>query len=282
MVEAVPVPGQLLPIQEHHEVRQQRLAVDAARADLAHQVHAHGVAAEGEEGAVAEAQDAGIAPDQIEAQRQERVADVFAEQRHEIVGQTQRRARRHAELRTGTHDDQQHAPIAEKPGPAPRRSRKSRPASRPQLSAARPLSANRPRGRRWMNRMIDHQHDDLAEHRAGDRLQELVDDAEASARRPACPSRLPTPPNTTTMKAVDDVDRAEIGADIADLATAPRRPCRRSRSRARRSARRSRAVRMPIAAAMSRFCVTARMCSPKLVRLQQQREARPARRSRRR
>ena len=42
------------------------LLIDAARADLAHQIHAHGVAAEREERAVAERQDAGIAPDQIE------------------------------------------------------------------------------------------------------------------------------------------------------------------------------------------------------------------------
>ena len=65
-VEAVPVPGQLLVVQEHHEVGQDRIAVDAAAADLAHQVHAHGVAAEREERAVAEREDAAIAPDQID------------------------------------------------------------------------------------------------------------------------------------------------------------------------------------------------------------------------
>ena len=53
-LEAVPVDRQLGPIQEHHEVRQDRVCVDAAAADLAHQVHAHGVAAEREERAVAE------------------------------------------------------------------------------------------------------------------------------------------------------------------------------------------------------------------------------------
>ena len=42
------------------------LRIDAARADLAHQVHAHGVAAEREEGAVAEREDAAVAPDQVE------------------------------------------------------------------------------------------------------------------------------------------------------------------------------------------------------------------------
>ena len=42
------------PAEEHHEVRQLRVAVDAARADLAHQVHAHRVAAEREERRMAE------------------------------------------------------------------------------------------------------------------------------------------------------------------------------------------------------------------------------------
>ena len=41
----------------------------AVAADLAHQVHAHGVAAEREEHAVAERQDAGVAPDQVHRQR---------------------------------------------------------------------------------------------------------------------------------------------------------------------------------------------------------------------
>ena len=84
-VEAVPVPGQFLPVEEHHEVGQDRVGIDAARADLAHQVHAHGVAAEREEGAVAEREDAAIAPDQIERERQHGVAEVLAEQRHEIA-----------------------------------------------------------------------------------------------------------------------------------------------------------------------------------------------------
>jgi hypothetical protein len=53
-VEAVPVPRQLRIVQEHHEVGQDRIAVDAAIADLAHQVHAHRVATEREEGAVTE------------------------------------------------------------------------------------------------------------------------------------------------------------------------------------------------------------------------------------
>ncbi len=84
MLEAVPVDRQLLPVQEHHEVGQDRIGIDAAGADLAHQIHAHGVAAEREESAMAERQDAGIAPDQVDGERQQRVAEIFAEQRDQI------------------------------------------------------------------------------------------------------------------------------------------------------------------------------------------------------
>ena len=80
VVEAVPVPGQLLPVQEDHEIGQDRVGIDAAGADLAHQVHAHGVAAEGEEGAVAEREDAGEAPDQADRQSQQRVGQILAKQ----------------------------------------------------------------------------------------------------------------------------------------------------------------------------------------------------------
>ena len=51
----MPLLNQLLPIEKHHKIGQQRIAVNAARADLAHQVHAHAVAAEGKEGAVPKA-----------------------------------------------------------------------------------------------------------------------------------------------------------------------------------------------------------------------------------
>ena len=84
VLEAVPVDRQFRPVQEHHEVRADRIGVDAARADLAHQVHAHRVAAEREERAVAEREDAAIAPDQVDREREQRVADIFAPQRDQI------------------------------------------------------------------------------------------------------------------------------------------------------------------------------------------------------
>jgi hypothetical protein len=74
IVEAVPVPRQLLPVQEHHEVRQDRIGIYAARADLAHQVHAHRITAEREERTVAERKNAAIPPDQINRKCQQRKA----------------------------------------------------------------------------------------------------------------------------------------------------------------------------------------------------------------
>ena len=56
------------------------IAVNAPWADLAHQIHAHGVAAERKEGRMAEAQNAAVAPDQIDRQRQHRIAEILADQ----------------------------------------------------------------------------------------------------------------------------------------------------------------------------------------------------------
>ena len=93
---------------------QHRVAVDAAGADLAHQVHAHAVPAEREERAVPEAQNAGIAPHQIEAQRQHREAQVFAEQRHEVIGHAPAREHRcgSQRLSAGTAHDRARAPAS--------------------------------------------------------------------------------------------------------------------------------------------------------------------------
>jgi len=54
MVEAVPEPRQPLPVQKDHEIRQEWIPVDASRPDLAHQIHAHRVAAEREEGGMSD------------------------------------------------------------------------------------------------------------------------------------------------------------------------------------------------------------------------------------
>ena len=83
------------------------MRIDAAGADLPHQVHAHGIAAEREEGAMAQREDAAISPDQVDRERQQRVADVFAEQRDEVAGHMQRRARREREIEDRHHNGDQ-------------------------------------------------------------------------------------------------------------------------------------------------------------------------------
>ncbi len=92
MVEAGPVPRQLLPVEEDHENPAAADCIDAARPDLAHEIHAHGIAAEREEGAMAERENAAIAPDQIQRQRQQRIAEILAHQRHEMVRHVQQAA----------------------------------------------------------------------------------------------------------------------------------------------------------------------------------------------
>ena len=110
-VEALPEPRQPLVAQEHHEVGQLGVGVDAARPDLAHHVHPHRVAAEREEGAVAEREDAGVAPDEVERHREQRVGQVLAEQRDDVARHVPGLARRDDEVadRHQHHDDEEDA-----------------------------------------------------------------------------------------------------------------------------------------------------------------------------
>ena len=93
-----------MPVQEHHEVGQVGVGIDATGADLAHQVHAHRIAAEREERAVAERENAAIAPDEIERQGQERVAQVFADQRENVGRHVEGRSGRYRERQDRDHD----------------------------------------------------------------------------------------------------------------------------------------------------------------------------------
>ena len=179
MVGEAPVPGILLPVEEHHEVGQVAL-VDAVAADRAHQVHAHRVAAEREEQAVAERQDAGVAPDQVHRERDDRVAHDLAEQRHPVVGEVERAARRHQQVaRPGTTTKSTSAatPIA-RPSAARGRQRARSAARRADADGheARRASAScfhRPALQREqaLRPLLDedddeHEHRDLREHRA--------------------------------------------------------------------------------------------------------------------
>ena len=108
MIETPPEPRQLLPIEENHEIGQQWIAVYPPSADLPRQVHAHAVPAQCEERTVTEAEDSGIPPDQIEAYRQERVAEVFACEREHIRGDMKRRRSGH-ELIGDRNSNRRHA-----------------------------------------------------------------------------------------------------------------------------------------------------------------------------
>jgi hypothetical protein len=95
---------------------------------------------------VTEREDAAIAPDQIDRQREQRIAGVFAEQRHEVGRQVQGRRWRRHEIEGGhdhrqrrDHDHERHRAAVERTDEEVRTHR--------QASTARPLSANMPRGR---------------------------------------------------------------------------------------------------------------------------------------
>src|SRR5262249_25841655 len=195
MLEAVPIDRQLGPVQEHHEIGPYRIGVDAAGADLPHQIHAHGVAAEREEGAVAKREDAAIAPDQIDRERQDRVADVFAEQRDEIARQVEGRGSWHEQIEQW-HRDRDGGEQRQENGRAAVERAGEREGAH--ASTARPLSANSPRGRFRMNRMISTRIAILPSTAPANGSRNLL--AMPSVKEPtSVPQRLPTPPNTTTM-----------------------------------------------------------------------------------
>ena len=91
---------------------------DAFAADRAHQVHAHRVAAEREEEAVPERQDAGVAPDQIHGERDDRVAHDLADQRDQVLGDMQAAVLRHCEVRSGNEHEQRQCGSRKRSQPA--------------------------------------------------------------------------------------------------------------------------------------------------------------------
>src|SRR5712671_1375625 len=185
----------MIPVQEHHEIRQNRVGVDAAGADLAHQVHAHGVAAKREEGAVAERKNSAITPDQVDRKREQCVAGVFSPQRNQVGRHVERRFRRQREVESRHRHRQSEDDENEGPKAAVEASSKTG----RHASTARPLSANSPRGRFWMNRMISTRIAILPSTAPATGSRNLL--AMPSVMAPTrVPNKLPTPPNTTTMK----------------------------------------------------------------------------------
>ncbi|EGE57973.1 hypothetical protein RHECNPAF_3500022 [Rhizobium etli CNPAF512] len=196
LVEAVPEPGQFLPVQEHHEVGQNRVAVNAARADLAHQIHTHRITAEREEGAVAEREDAAEPPDQIERQRQQRIGQILAEQRHDIGRNVQRMGRAGRKVQDGHQNGDRQQQRDGEGDPAIERPEKE---GRYHASTALPLSAKSPRGRFWMKRMMRTSTKILPSTAPAKGSRNLLTTPSDKAPT-SVPQRLPTPPKTTTMK----------------------------------------------------------------------------------
>ena len=204
--------GSSLVAQEHHEVGQLGVGVDAAVADLAHHVHAHRVAAEREEGAVAERQDAGVAPDEVERHREQRVGQVLAEQRDDVARHVPGLARAR---RRGC-----------RPAPAPRRRRgwrgRCRCAGRSGRRAISGLHRAAALREQAARPLLDEQDDededqDLAEHRAGVGLEELVGDPEREGRREGAPEVAGAAEDDDEER-VDDVALPEVRRDVVDLA----------------------------------------------------------------
>ena len=109
--------------------------------------------------------------------------------------------------------------------------------------------------------MMSTSSEDLAEHRAGIGLEELVGDAERQRADQRAP-QIADAAEHHDHEAVDDVALAEVGRDVVDLRQRHAGNAGDAGAERRRSARRSRPVRMPIELAMRRFCVTARICRP--------------------
>src|SRR5271165_3197944 len=154
-------------------------------------MHAHRVAAEREERAMAERQDAAIAPDEIEGDGEDRVAKILAEQLDQVGRQVKRRIGRRGQGHERHHDRR---------GDEDRDEREAeRVQSRAHASTARPRSANSPLGRLWMKRMMKIRSTIWPWTAPISGSSSLL--ASPIRRAPnAVPHRLPTPPNTTTMK----------------------------------------------------------------------------------
>ena len=70
------------------------MAINAAIPDITHQMHAHGIATKGKEGAVTKAEYTRITPGKINRKCQDRVANPFARHSHNKIRNAQRMARR--------------------------------------------------------------------------------------------------------------------------------------------------------------------------------------------
>ena len=129
-----------------------RIAVDAARPDLAHEIHAHRIAAEREERAMAERENAAKPPYEIERQRQQRVTEIFAGQGDDMRRHVERTIDGDEDVQDRARDrepDQQHEQDRDASVEAAAEETRG-----DHASTALPFRANSPRGRFWMKRII--------------------------------------------------------------------------------------------------------------------------------
>src|SRR6185312_5900142 len=153
------------------------------------------VTAEREERAVAQRENADVTPDQVDRKRQNGVADVLAEQRDEVGRHVQRRGLRKRQI----EQRHQHRECAERAEKDHRAAVEPADQRRHHASTARPLSANNPRGRFWMNRMMKTRIAILPSTAPAKGSRNLL--AMPRVKAPtSVPHRFPTPPNTTTRK----------------------------------------------------------------------------------
>src|SRR5579862_223986 len=118
MVETVPKPGQGLIVQKNHEVGQDRVAVDAARTDLPHQIHPDRVSSKRKKSGVAKAQNSAVTPNQIDRQCQERITEILTNERKPVGGNMERGSSRHdlVEERNDNCDQRQKTKKPASPG----------------------------------------------------------------------------------------------------------------------------------------------------------------------
>src|SRR5262249_17729867 len=123
------------------------------------------------------------------------VTDVFAEQRDEIAREVEGRRSRHEQIEQ-RHQDRNAGEQRQEDGRAAVECTGEREGAH--ASTARPLSANSPRGRFWINRMISTRIAILPRAAPANGSRHLFATPSVSAPTNVH-QRLPTPPNTTSM-----------------------------------------------------------------------------------
>ncbi len=190
MVEAGPVGRQALPAHELHEVRQHAGHGHA----VGQQVHGADIAADGEEQPVPEAEDPEIAPDQIQRHGEDREGGELTHRVDEIRG-----GRCHEEPDRGREAEPDEAGDQGIAHGAASRSGGGGEGGLHGAAHRRRRTANSPSGRRCRNRMMPTSTITLAATAPEiGSISTLAPPTPTAATR--VPTRLPTPPSTTTMK----------------------------------------------------------------------------------